>query len=287
MMCCRTDLCQRAENWQMSLSLDLPIIIRICRRGSSLGYDKDAWNNSELKKVSQHLQMWVSWRQYAGWTSVRTGTLWRGGGCMTFLRKHWLDNMDWTFFHWRMKKLSGNVGCFQQRWSEWRRYHGNTIGVSTSRIVKYLLYQLSAEFYQDAYPSFYQGRGWRMERWIYRDSMKEAIKNYRMLTAKVISIKSPDECDCNNCCAKFMEGEFQGICLPGQADGLIGCRMDGCEWTGQRTEHLCRLSQRLENTGRRCAPVYAITSSCKNPEKAYSNIFWKAFLIVSNEVLWI
>ncbi len=75
--------------------------------------------------------------------------------------------------------------------------------------------------------------------------------------------------------------------LTGQADGLISCRMDWLRMDRTANWYLCRLSQRLENTGRdvhRCMRLLLPVRI----RKAYSNIFWKAFFDDGDmETLWI
>ena len=237
----------------------------------------DAWNNSELKKNPNTDVSVVEGNMLDG--HLYGLALGGGGGCMTFLRKQWLDNCGLdipTTYEEYLEMLD----AFSNGDPDGDGINGNTIGVSAAGFVgneaPYTNYL--PEFYQDAYPSFYQGEDGVWRDGFTEDSMKEAIKRLQDAYNKGYIDKESLTNATSNCRTKFMEGEFEHL-LTGQADGLISCRMDWLRMDRTANWYLCRLSQRLENTGRdvhRCMRLLLPVRI----RKAYSNIFWKAFLMM-------
>lgn len=127
----------------------------------------DAWNNSELKKNPNTDVNVVEGNMLDG--HLYGLALGGGGGCMTFLRKQWLDNCGLdipTTYEEYLEMLD----AFSNGDPDGDGINGNTIGVSAAGFVgneapytNYLPGILSG-----CISFFLSGRGWRMERWIYR-----------------------------------------------------------------------------------------------------------------------
>ena len=135
----------------------------------------DAWNNSELKKNPNTDVSVVEGNMLDG--HLYGLALSGGGGCMTFVRKQWLDNCGLdipTTYEEYLEMLD----AFTNGDPDGDGINGNTIGVSAAGFVgneaPYTNYL--PEFYQDAYPSFYQGEDGVWKDGFTEDSMKEAIK---------------------------------------------------------------------------------------------------------------
>ena len=155
-------------------------------------------------------------------------------------------------------------------WTFRRRINGNTIGVSAAGFVgneaPYTNYL--PEFYQDAYPSFYQGEDGVWRDGFTEDSMKEAIKRLQDAYNKGYIDKESLTNATSNCRTKFMEGEFGAFTY--WAGGWSDQLSDGLAANGQDSELV--FMPPIAEVGKywqRCAPVYAITSSCKNPEGVF------------------
>ena len=90
----------------------------------------------------------------------------------------------------------------------------------------------------------------------------------------------------SNCRTKFMEGEFGAVTY--WAGGWSDQLSDGLAANGQDSELV--FMPPIAEVGKywqRCAPVYAITSSCKNPEGVFKYFLESIFDDGDMETLWI
>lgn len=245
----------------------------------------DAWNNSELKKNPNTDVSVVEGNMLDG--HLYGLALGGGGGCMTFLRKQWLDNCGLdipTTYEEYLEMLD----AFSNGDPDGDGINGNTIGVSAAGFVgneaPYTNYL--PEFYQDAYPSFYQGEDGVWRDGFTEDSMKEAIKRLQDAYNKGYIDKESLTNATSNCRTKFMEGEFGAFTY--WAGGWSDQLSDGLAANGQDSELV--FMPPIAEVGKywqRCAPVYAITSSCKNPEGVFKYFLESIFDDGDMETLWI
>ena len=244
----------------------------------------DAWNNSELKKNPKTDVSVVEGNMLDG--HLYGLALSGGGGCMTFVRKQWLDNCGLdipTTYEEYLEMLD----AFSNGDPDGDGINGNTIGVSAAGFVgneaPYTNYL--PEFYQDAYPSFYQGEDGVWRDGFTEDSMKEAIKRLQNAYNKGYIDKESLTNATSNCRTKFMEGEFgaftywAGGWADTMSEGLIANGLDG------ELVFMPPIAE-LGKYWQRCAPVYAITSSCKNPEGVFKYFLESIFDDGDMETLW-
>ena len=167
----------------------------------------DAWNNSELKKNPNTDVSVVEGNMLDG--HLYGLALSGGGGCMTFVRKQWLDNCGLdipTTYEEYLEMLD----AFTNGDPDGDGINGNTIGVSAAGFVgneaPYTNYL--PEFYQDAYPSFYQGEDGTWKDGFTEDSMKAAIERLQDAYNKGYIDKETLTNGTSNCRTKFYEGKF-------------------------------------------------------------------------------
>ena len=116
--------------------------------------------------------------------------------------------------------------------------------------------------------------------------MKEAIKRLQDAYNKGYIDKESLTNATSNCRTKFMEGEFGAFTY--WAGGWSDQLSDGLAANGQDSELV--FMPPIAEVGKywqRCAPVYAITSSCKNPEGVFKYFLESIFDDGDMETLWI
>lgn len=167
----------------------------------------DAWNNSELKKNPNTDASAVEGNMIDG--HLYGLPLASGGGCMTYIRKQWLDNCGLdvpTNYEEYLEMLD----AFTNGDPDGDGINGNTVAVSAAGFVNgnapYVNYL--PEFYQDAYPSFYQGEDGTWKDGFTEDSMKAAIERLQDAYNKGYIDKETLTNGTSNCRTKFYEGKF-------------------------------------------------------------------------------
>ena len=244
----------------------------------------DAWNNSELKKNPNTDASAVEGNMIDG--HLYGLPLASGGGCMTYIRKQWLDNCGLdvpTNYEEYLEMLD----AFTNGDPDGDDINGNTVAVSAAGFVNgnapYVNYL--PEFYQDAYPSFYQGEDGIWKDGFTEDSMKAAIERLQDAYSKGYIDKETLTNGTSNCRTKFYEGKF-GV-FTYWAGGWAETLSNGISANGLDGE-LVFMSP-IEEVGQyweRNAPVYAITSSCKNPEGVFKYFLESIFDNGDMETLW-
>ena len=244
----------------------------------------DAWNNSELKKNPNTDVSVVEGNMLDG--HLYGLALGGGGGCMTFLRKQWLDNCGLdvpTNYEEYLEMLD----AFTNGDPDGDGINGNTVAVSAAGFVNgnapYVNYL--PEFYQDAYPSFYQGEDGTWKDGFTEDSMKAAIERLQDAYNKGYIDKETLTNGTSNCRTKFYEGKF-GV-FTYWAGGWAETLSNGISANGLDGELV--FMPPIEEVGQyweRNAPVYAITSSCKNPEGVFKYFLESIFDNGDMETLW-
>lgn len=189
----------------------------------------------------------------------------RGNGCTTYIKKAWLDNVGLdvpTNYEEYMNMLK----AFTELDPDGDGIDGNTYGVSAAGLINseapYTNYL--PEFYQDAYPSFYEKEDGSWADGFMEDNMKEALVRLRDAYSKGYIDKSIFENSTGNCRDKFYANEFgvftywAGTWAQTLSNKLIEAEVDGEIVT---MPPLAETGKYLE----RVAPVWCITSACKNP----------------------
>lgn len=244
----------------------------------------DAWNNSELKKNPNTDASAIEGNMIDG--HLYGLPLASGGGCMTYIRKQWLDNCGLdvpTNYEEYLEMLD----AFTNGDPDGDGINGNTVAVSAAGFVNgnapYVNYL--PEFYQDAYPSFYQGEDGTWKDGFTEDSMKAAIERLQDAYNKGYIDKETLTNGTSNCRTKFYEGKF-GV-FTYWAGGWVETLSNGISANGLDGELV--FMPPIEEVGQyweRNAPVYAITSSCKNPEGVFKYFLESIFDNGDMETLW-
>ena len=227
----------------------------------------DAWNNSELKKNPNTDVSVVEGNMLDG--HLYGLALGGGGGCMTFLRKQWLDNCGLdipTTYEEYLEMLD----AFSNGDPDGDGINGNTIGVSAAGFVgneaPYTNYL--PEFYQDAYPSFILKDGVYVDGFT-QPEMEAALarlkegydKGWIDPTTLTNSTK-----DCRN---KFYDEQF-GVFTYWAGTWATNLKTN-LEANGHDSE-LIALPPIAEVGAYfdRIPPVWCITSTCENPEGVFA-----------------
>lgn len=202
----------------------------------------------------------------------------RGNGCVTYIKKAWLDNVGLdvpTNYDEYMEVLK----AFTEGDPDGDGIDGNTYGVSAAGIINneapYINYL--PEFYQDAYPSFYEKEDGTWADGFMDDAMKAALVRLRDAYSKGYMDKDIVENGTGDCRDKFYANEYgiftywAGTWAKTLSGKLKDAGVDG---------ELVTMPP-LKETGtylERVAPVWCITSACDNP----SGVF-KYFLETMND----
>jgi putative aldouronate transport system substrate-binding protein len=193
----------------------------------------------------------------------------RGNGCCTYIKKAWLDNVGMsapTTYDEYMEMLK----AFSEGDPDGNGINGDTYGVSAAGLINneapYTNYL--PEFYQDAYPSFYQKSDGTWADGFMEDSMRGALTRLRNAYSKGYMDPDITENGTGTCRDKFYADEFgvftywAGTWAKTLSNKLIEAEKDGGIVT---IPPLAETGEYLE----RVAPVWCITSTCKNPSGVY------------------
>lgn len=193
----------------------------------------------------------------------------RGNGCVTYIKKKWLDNVGMsapTNYAEYMEMLK----AFTEGDPDGNGINGDTYGVSAAGIINneapYTNYL--PEFYQDAYPSFYQKADGSWADGFLDDSMKKALERLRDAFSKGYIDKDIVDNGTGTCRNKFYADEYgvftywAGTWAQTLSNKLVEAEKDG-ELVAMYP--LAETGAYLE----RVAPVWCITSACKNPSGVY------------------
>ena len=231
----------------------------------------EAWENSELKKRQE---------AYDGAGVVEgvkiDGHLYgmpatRGNGCVTYVKQTWMDNCGITSAPTNWEEYKAMLDAFMTGDPDGDGVDGNTYAAVASAgfvgteapYVNYL-----PEVYQDAYPSFYKDANGTWVDGFTEDSMKAALQRLNDLVSSGALDKASLDQGTGDCRNKFYSDDF----------GVF------TYWAGTWATNL---KTNLENNGLngdlvalkpiaevgnyldRIPPVWAITSTCENPEGVF------------------
>ena len=210
----------------------------------------------------------------------------RGNGCVTYIKKAWLDNVGMstpTNYDEYIKMLD----AFTNKDPDGNGINGDTYGVSAAGIINgeapYTNYL--PEFYQDAYPSFYQKDDGTWADGFLEDSMRGALQRLTDAYCKGYIDKDITENGTGACRDKYYANEFgvftywAGTWAQTLANKLKEAEIDN---------ELVAMPP-LAETGlylERVAPVWCITSTCKDPEGVFKYFLETMLDDGDVEVLW-
>ncbi len=209
-----------------------------------------------------------------------------GGGCLTYYRKSWLDNCGLTVPTTYEEYLQV-LDAFTNGDPDGDGVNGNTYGVSAAGIIApeapWVMYL--PEFYQEAFPTFYQKEDGSWVDGFTEDSMKEALLRLQDAYGKGYIDKEALTNATSNCRTKFMEGQYGAFTYwaGGFATTLsLGLEANGLDGELIAAPPIAEVGQYWERT----SPVYAITSACKNPEGVFEYFLEPIFDNGDMQILW-
>ncbi|QOV20140.1 extracellular solute-binding protein [Blautia liquoris] len=272
------------DNWPDVVLLDPTYYAGYAKEGA-LWDMTDAWENSELKASGRINNedlienLYIDGKLY-GFT---TG---RGNGCVTYVKQKWLDNCNLevpTTYDEYINMLK----AFTEGDPDGNGVDGDTYGLSTAGLIgeeiPYVNYL--PEFYQDAYPSFYQKEDGTWVDGFTEDSMKEAIERLRdAYQAGYIDRESLTN-GTNDCRTKFYEDKF-GVFT--YWAGTWATNLKTNLLANNRDDKLVAIPP-IKEVGKyleRRPSVFAITAACKNPEGVFKYFIENMLDGGDMQVLW-
>lgn len=231
----------------------------------------DAWENSELKKRQEANSGdgVVEGVKIDGHLYGMPAT--RGNGCVTYVKKKWMDNCGITSAPKNFDEYKAMLDAFMSGDPDGDGVDGNTYAAVASAgfvgteapFINYL-----PEFYQDAYPSFTKDANGNWIDGFTQDSMKAAMQRLSDAVSSGLIDKASLDQGTGDCRNKFYSDDFgvftywAGTWATNLKTNLENNGLDG-ELVA--LEPIAEVGQYLD----RVPPVWAITSSCKNPEGVF------------------
>ena len=228
----------------------------------------DAWENSELKASGRFKGENVLDGLKIG------GKLYgfadgRGNGCVTYVKQKWLDNCgltvptNWEEYHAMLK-------AFTEGDPDGNGIAGDTYGVNAAGLVgpeaPYINYL--PEFYQDAFPSFYQKEDGTWADGFVEESMKGAMERLQEAYQNGYMDKEILTNGTKDCRNKFYEDKFgvftywAGTWGTNLKNNLESNGLDG-ELVAMKP--IAEVGTYLD----RVPVIWGITTACKNPEGVF------------------
>lgn len=245
----------------------------------------EAWENSSMMKDPDVRKDVVESNLLDG--KLYGLSLSSGGGCVTYIRQQWLDNCGLSV-PTNYEEYCAVLDAFSHGDPDGDGIDGNTVGVSAAGFIgneaPYTNYL--PEFYQDAFPSFYQDENGVWKDGFTEDAMKEAIQRMQEAYNNGWIDKETLTNATSNCRTKFGEGQFGVFTYwaGGWGDSLHNAlEVNGLDGELVAVPPIAEVGQYWE----RNAPVYAITSSCDNPEGVFKYFLENIFDNGDMQTLWI
>ena len=193
----------------------------------------------------------------------------RGNGCTTYIKKAWLDRVGMAP-PTNYEEYLAMLQAFTEGDPDGNGINGDTYGVSAAGIINaeapYINYL--PEFYQDAYPSFYQHEDGTWADGFMEEPMRAALMRLRDAYSKGYIDPDIVENSTSNCRDKFYANDFgvftywAGTWAKTLSDKLQDAGVNGEIVT---IPPISETGSYLE----RVAPVWCITSKCTNPKGVY------------------
>ncbi len=272
------------ENWPDAIILGSTYYPGYAEEGA-LWDMTETWENSELKASGRVISedvidnMKLNGQLYG----FPVG---RGNGCITYVKKKWLDNCGLQAPETYDEYLN-MLKAFTEGDPDGNGVNGDTFGVSAAGIIgkeaPYINYL--PEFYQDSYPSFEKGDDGVWYDGFTKDNFKAALTRLRDAYAAGYIDKETLTNGTKDCRNKFYEDKFgvftywAGTWGTNLKNNLVKNGIDG---------ELVPLKplKEVDTYIERTPPVWAITSSCKNPEGVFKYLIESMLDGGDMETLW-
>lgn len=256
-----------AKNWPDVVILDPAYCAGYAQEGA-LWDMTAAWENSDLKAsgriTNEQLidDLYLDGKLY-GFTPTR------GNGCITYVKKKWLDNCGLSVPTTYDEYLN-MLKAFTEGDPDGNGVKGDTYGVSAAGLigeeVPYVNYL--PEFYQDAYPSFYQKDDGTWVDGFTEDSMKKAITRLQQAYKAGYIDKETLTNGTKDCRNKYYEDKF-GVFT--YWAGTWATNLKSNLKTNKHDDELIAIPP-IKEVGKyleRRPAVWSITTACKNPEGVF------------------
>ena len=256
------------DNWPDVVLLDPTYYAGYAKEGA-LWDMSDAWEDSDLKASGRVNNEELIDNLYIddGLYGFPTGG--RGNGCLTYVKQKWLDNCSLEI-PTTYDEYINMLKAFTEGDPDGNGVDGDTYGLSTAGLIgeeiPYTNYL--PEFYQGAYPSFYQKDDGTWVDGFTEDSMKDAIERIRDAYQAGYIDKESLTNGTNDCRNKFYEDKFgvftywAGTWATNLKSNLAANGLDDKLVAIPPIKELGKYMERRPS-------VFAITASCKNPEGVF------------------
>ena len=227
----------------------------------------DAWENSDLKasgRVDERFVdcLYIDDEDIKGLFGMSAT---RGNGCVTYVKQQWLDDCG-------IAEVPTTYDEYIDMLRKFKEVKG-TYAVSAAGLISkeapYTNYL--PEFYQDAYPDFYEKDGKYVDGFT-EDAMKEALQRLQdaytegLIDPTAVTNKTSD------CRTKFYDDQF-GV-FTYWAGTWANNLSTNLEANGKNGDIVAmKPIKELGKYVERQSPVWAITTQCKNPEGVYKYFF--------------
>lgn len=227
-----------------------------------------AYENSDLKKSGRLTgedvidNMRIGGRNYG--LSVN-----RGGGCVTYVKKAWLDNCGLKAPE-TYDEYINMLRAFTKGDPDGNGINGDTYGVAAAGFIgneePYTNYL--PEFYWDSYPSFTKGEDGIWYDGFAKDNFKAALERLREAYMEGIIDKETLTNGTSDCRNKFYEDKFGVFTYwSGTWAKTLKSNLDKNGYDDELIP--LKPIKELGNYTERTAPIWCITTACKNPEGVY------------------
>lgn len=197
----------------------------------------------------------------------------RGNGCITYVKKAWLDNVG-IEAPTNYEEYAKMIELFTTEDPDGNGVKADTCGVASAGIIgkeaPYINYL--PEFYQDAYPSFYQKEDGTWADGFLEPNMKDALMRLKDAYNKGYLDKESLTAGTKDCRNKFYEDKFGVFTYwAGKWNTNLKTNLEANGLDGE----LVPLAPIAEVPGyiERTPPVWAITATAKNPEGIWKYFF--------------
>ncbi len=231
-----------------------------------------AWENSELKASGRikDISLVEGLKVNGSLYGIAPA---RGNGCVTYVKKAWLDKMGLSV-PTNYAEYIAMLDAFITGDPDGNGVNGDTYGVSAAGIIgsesPYINYL--PEFYQDAYPSFYQDDSGVWVDGFTEPSMVSALERLKEVYQKGYIDKETLTNGTSDCRDKFYEDKF-GVFTYWAGTWATNLKTNleknGLDGELIPLEPLKEVGSYLE----RQAPSWCITSKCENPEGVFKYFF--------------
>lgn len=228
----------------------------------------EAWENSELKASGRITDEELIDELYMDGSLYGFAPA-RGNGCITYVKQSWLDNVGMeapTNYDEYIQMLD----AFTNGDPDGNGVDGDTYGVASAGFMgdesPYINYL--PEFYQDAYPSFYQNDDGEWVDGFTEEAMVAALERLQYAYQQGYIDKESLTNGTNDCRNKFYDDKF-GVFTYWAGTWATNLSMNlnqnGLDDELVALEPIEEVGAYLE----RQAPVWAITTKCENPEGVF------------------